>query len=285
MEKLITLVKSEFDSIKQSMLELVPSMDILGNDWKNLQKKMVKRLESAKSVEDIVKSGIFIDNVLLCFCSNLVVKKNRKQFIDAFNKAVTLAQSYAGSQFEKKVTDLLKSIYREGDGSISVSNSAYKNYLHELLVFNYLSNCKNVEVIDIERKIENGNSVDFVVRKDNKDIGFEVVTLQGIDPSKQDDDNTMGDFIYDRLKNKYLCKTKGLGEINNLDQLYIIPVIEYHNGMENFKMDYTFKEHLFFYPIMTPWLHQVEGEWCMELCSMKDYLETIRKKGLNNCNF
>lgn len=232
--------KNNFDKIKEYLIELIPYMGKLkGKDWNKIEREYSKRL-------DCLKEGILVPKSLIDFAIASIhpqqdeIAQHYKQWICALNDMIDESVGFSSKsqtltkQIDKKITDLLTDIE-----TIDDPNSNFKNILNELLVFNYLSEHENIEVEQIEMKIDSGKKIDYVVKvkSDKKKIGIEIMTIQGIRTDKQDDDDSMNEFIIERIEKKYKDKVRDLIEIKELDDLRIFPIIEDQDGLEQFSLD------------------------------------------------
>lgn len=104
---------------------------------------------------------------------------------------------------------------------------------------------------------------------------MEILTLQKIDPQKQEDDESMSEFLLGRIKKKYDDKIKNLNEINDLDNLYIMPIVEYAVGLErfNFPTNMQYATH-----IMCSHLNNNGNKWEMIISNINQYL-AMRREG------
>ena len=119
-------------------------------------------------------------------------------------------------------------------------------------------------------------SIDLILRNSSgKTIGVEILTLQNIDPQKQEDDESMSEFLLGRIKKKYDDKIKDLNEINDLDNLYIMPIVEYADGLErfNFPTNMQYATH-----IMCSHLNNNGNKWEMIISNINQYL-AMRREG------
>lgn len=233
--------EQNFGKIKQVLISLIPYMAHLHTkDWERMKKSYKKRLEileegiiPPKSVIDLAVAAIHPEQEHPC-------AQHYKCWLLGLNKAIedAIAHSSHNEQIAKQIKEKIVTLLTTVEATTDL-NSDFKNTLNELLVFNFLCNCENIEVIQIEKKLENGKSIDYVVRNkvDGKRIGYEVVTLQNINPEKQDDNESMKAFLNARLKQKYKDKTKELSEIEDLDDLCIFPIIEDQTGLEKFNYE------------------------------------------------
>ena len=271
--------EQNFNNIKQVLISLIPYMTHLRTrDWERIKKSYKKRLEMLKegvippkSVIDLAVAAIHPDQEHPC-------AQHYKCWLLGLNKAIEDAIAYSSynkqiaKQIEGKIVALLTTVEATTD-----LNSDFKNTLNELLVFNFLCNCENIEVVQIETKLENGKSIDYVVwhKVDNKRIGYEVVTLQNVNPEKQDDNESMKVFLNARLEQKYKDKTKELSEIEDLDDLRIFPIIEDQGGLEKFDYEiYSDISCTFYIPIFG---REEDGTYKICLLSAQEYFKKCRE--------
>ena len=145
-----------------------------------------------------------------------------------------------------------------------------------MLAIDYFNQCDKVKIIEIEKKLANNKSIDLILRNSyGKTIGVEILTLQKIDPQKQEDDESMSEFLLGRIKKKYDDKIKDLNEINDLDNLYIMPIVEYAVGLERFKFptNMQYATH-----IMCSHLNNNGNKWEMIISNINQYL-AMRREG------
>lgn len=175
-----------------------------------------------------------------------------------------------------KIEDIIRNLFTTGDNDMFGKNSDFKNRLNELLAIDYINQYDGVSIIEIEKKLDNGKSIDLILRNSSgKTIGVEILTLQNIHPQKQEDDESMSEFLLGRIKKKYDDKIKDLNEINDLDNLYIMPIVEYADGLErfNFPTNMQYATH-----IMCPHLNNNGNKWEMRISDINQYL-AIRREG------
>lgn len=275
--------EQNFDNIKQVLISLIPYLaHLCDKDWERIEKSSKKRMKilteegiPPKSVIDLAVAAIHPEQEHPC-------AQHYKCWLLGLNKVIedAIAHSSHNEQIAKQIKGKIVTLLTTVEATADV-NSDFKNTLNELLVFNFLCNCENIEVIQIEKRLKNGKSIDYVVRHkvDNKRIGYEVVTLQNINPAKQDDNESIKTFLNERLEQKYKDKTKGLLEIEDLDDLRIFPIMEDHIGLEMFDYN-TFSE--ISCPIHVPALDKGKNgtatTYRLCLLSAQEYFEK-RKEG------
>ena len=175
-----------------------------------------------------------------------------------------------------KIEDIIRNLFTTGDNDMFGGNSDFKNRLNELLAIDYFNQCDKVKIIEIEKKLANNKSIDLILRNSSgKTIGVEILTLQNIDPQKQEDDESMSEFLLGRIKKKYDDKIKDLNEINDLDNLYILPIVEYADGLERFNFPTNMQ---YATPIMCPHLNYYGSKMEIRISDINQYL-AIRREG------
>lgn len=273
MNDIITQINDNFEVLKSRLISTVPKMDILKpHEWDKIKKLLKDRLSKLDKGE-IITSNIFIEYVIHKY-SNL--EPNDKRWIDAFNDLVNRVLKDSDETLHNKIEDIIRNLFTTGDNDMFGKNSDFKNRLNELLAIDYINQCDGVSIIEIEKKLDNGKSIDLILRNSSgKTIGVEILTLQNIHPQKQEDDESMSEFLLGRIKKKYDDKIKDLNEINDLDNLYIMPIVEYADGLErfNFPTNMQYATH-----IMCPHLNNNGNKWEMRISDINQYL-AIRREG------
>ena len=228
------------DKIQERINESMPDIKTIlsGKEWNKVIKNYLKRVNTIPSgCNDVIKSSCLID-FIICSLGESDTAKINKETIKGINTEIHKALVYCDKHpsLLKKVKDTIRKSITEMDIDFATRNSAFKNWINELYVFNLLAGMDDYEIVDLERPFENGKTCDFVCRNSKGDeIWFEVVTIQGIDPSKQDDNITMNEFVNERIMNKFKEKTEGLLP-QNIPNIRILPVVEYVDGLEFFNI-------------------------------------------------
>lgn len=230
--------QEKIEKIKQTIFQFVPTFETLlsDNDWDKIIPNYLNRIDNIpEGLDNVISSTCLIDLIICSTKENEIGVANRLT-VRAINQEIEKALLYCEQHphYTAKIKDVVKKTLTEMDEDVFNSNSAFKNWINELFVFNLLTEWDGYEIIDIERSLGNGKTCDFVCRNcHGEEIWFEVVTLQRIDPSRQDDSATMNEFINNRIVDKYKAKTKDLLPVNT-PNLRILPVIEYVEGLERF---------------------------------------------------
>ena len=226
------------DKIQEIINESMPGFKTIlsDKDWNKVIKNYLKRVNAIPSgCNDTIKSSCLID-FIICSLGESDTAKANKETIKGINTEINKVLAYCDKRpsLLKKVKVTIRKSITEMDIDIATRNSAFKNWINELYVFNLLAGMDDYEIVDLERPFGNGKTCDFVCRDSKGDeIWFEVVTIQGIDPSKQDDNITMNEFINERIMNKFKEKTEGILP-NSIPNIRILPVVEYVDGLEEF---------------------------------------------------
>lgn len=275
MNYIITQLNDNFEVIKSILINTVPKMDILEpRDWSRIQKLLIKRLSKSNKGQTIT-SSTFIDIVIHKF-SNTKPNDEYVRWIDAFNNLVDRILKNTDEKLHKKIEDIIRNLFTTSDNDMFGRNSDFKNRLNELLAIDYFNQCDKVTIIEIEKKLANNKSIDLILRNSSgKTIGVEILTLQNIHPQKQEDDKSMSEFILERIKRKYEDKTKQLMEIKDLEDLLIMPIVEYANGLERFNFPTNMQ---YATPIMCPHLNYYGSKLEMRISDINQYL-AIRREG------
>lgn len=226
------------DKIQEIINESMPGFKTIlsDKDRNKVIKNYFKRVNAIPSgCNDAIKSSCLID-FIICSLGESDTAKANKETIKGVNTEINKALAYCDKHpsLLKKVKDTIRKSITEMDIDIAKRNSAFKNWINELYVFNLLAGMDDYEIVDLEHPLGNGKTCDFVCRNSKgEEILFEVVTIQGIDPSKQDDSITMNEFINERIMNKFKEKTEGILP-QNIPNIRILPVVEYVDGLEGF---------------------------------------------------
>lgn len=278
MNDIIEELKKHFELLKSELISIVPMMALLNTkEWNNLKNRIIKRISQVAKDENI-SSYIFIDYVIGVKSTNPDVRNHSKKFVESFNKLAKRIMDESEKSLHQKIEIVFKNLFITGDDDMCGGNSDFKNRLNELLAIDYFNQCDKVQIIEIEKTLINNKTIDIVLRHDSGDIiGIEILTLQNIDPFKQQDNESMTDFLFGRIKKKYEDKTKGLVKIDDLDNLLILPIVEYADGLETYKFTYDSQLST---PIMCSHLNYNNGDCEMVLSEINQYLENLQTRNV-----
>ncbi|WP_281530663.1 hypothetical protein [Leyella stercorea] len=278
MNDIIEELKKHFERLKSELISIVPMMALLNTkEWNNLKNRIIKRI-SPVAKDDTISSYIFIDYVIGVKSTNPDVRNHSKKFVESFNKLAKRIMDESEKSLHQKIEIVFKNLFITGDDDMCGGNSDFKNRLNELLTIDYFNQCDNVQIIEIEKPLINKKTVDIILKHKYGDIiGVEILTLQNIDPFKQQDNESMADFLFGRIKKKYEDKTKGLVKIDDLDNLLILPIVEYADGLETYKFTYDSQLST---PIMCSHLNYNNGDCEMVLSEINQYLENLHTRNV-----
>lgn len=278
MNDIIEELKKHFERLKSELISIVPMMALLNTkEWNNLKNRIIKRI-SPVAKDDTISSYIFIDYVIGVKSTNPDVRNHSKKFVESFNKLAKRIMDESEKSLHQKIEIVFKNLFITGDDDMCGGNSDFKNRLNELLTIDYFNQCDNVQIIEIEKPLINKKTVDIILKHKYGDIiGVEILTLQNIDPFKQQDNESMADFLFGRIKKKYEDKTKGLVKIDDLDNLLILPIVEYADGQETYKFTYDSQLST---PIMCSHLNYNNGDCEMVLSEINQYLENLHTRNV-----
>lgn len=231
-------LENNFDILWTEFCQFIPTAKELVaiRDIKKIAKNYARRYKSlCDSKQGFIKSPCLLDE----FVSSLGNISQKMAFCEEVNMIVGIIQlalnnanSLNNESIVKGVKDIIKQMIITLDLDILANNPDYRNRLNELLVFNWLCECENLTITDIAYPLGNGRDCDFrCFHKDGSEHLIEVVSIQNIDLSKQDDAATFSEFINNKVKKKYADKTKDLRDVPNIK---ILPILDYVNGLTDF---------------------------------------------------
>ena len=240
-KNLLNKVKTDFEKLWDGLCNLIPELNQLFSkkELQNLKKKYIAKLEALlRAGQKLITAPCLFDN----YISSNGTGNQSKEFIEEINfigssikKALNFANSTGDMRIYNKIKKIIKELIITMDEDPSSKNPDYRNRFHELMVFNMLMECDNVEVTDIGYKLgtgKNSKDCDFrCITNDGKVLLIEVMSIHNIDFTKQDDDSSFSEFINNKVINKYEDKTKGL---TLTDNLRILPIINYNEQLPNF---------------------------------------------------
>ena len=231
-------IETDFDTLWNLFCQYIPEVKELVSikDRAKFGKKYAKRYKSlCDSQQEHIKSPCLFDE----FVSSLGNENRKMEFYDEIKiiaKTVKLALNNALSLHCDSIINNVKEIVRQMiltlDLDTLANNPDYRNRLNELLVFNWLFECEHITITDIAYPLGNGKDCDFrCFHKDGTELLIEVVSIQNIDLSKQDNAETFSNFIKDKVEKKFADKTKNLIVFTNLK---ILPILDYVYGITEF---------------------------------------------------
>ena len=184
---------------------------------------------------NIITSSCLLER-FICTFNSAQLAKDFKNEVDSISSAIkeALSKSVSEEILTKAIKEIVKNMILTIDANPTSKNNDYRNRLNEILVYNWLSESENITVSFIERDLGNGNSCDFECQHvDGSTLLFDVYSINNLKIEKQDDSNTFSDFINQKVKEKFEKKTRNISTLPNFK---IIPILEYTEGLESFKI-------------------------------------------------
>lgn len=231
-------LENNFDVLWSNFSQFIPEAKeiIARREIAKFGKKYAKRYKLLlDSRQELIKSSCLLDEFVSSLGNeeqNLEFCNEVKMIAETIQLALSNAKSFNTDSIVKGVNDILKQMIITLDLDIAANNPDYRNKLNELLVFNWLCECKNLKITDIAYPLGNGKDCDFrCIHKDGTELLIEVVSIQNIDLSKQDNAITFSEFINKKVETKFTYKTRDLSDIPNLK---ILPILDYVKGIVEF---------------------------------------------------
>jgi hypothetical protein len=232
-------LQSNFDMLWKEFTILFPiANDVIKN--KELSKFRNSFIQKYKGICDsntnIITSSCLLERFICTFNSAQQAVNFKSEvacIASAIDKALRLSST--DKTLNNKIKDIVKNMIITYDANPSSENNDYRNRLNEILIYNWLSECENIKVSFIEKDLGNGKKCDFVCQHidDGSILLFDVKSINNLKIEKQDDSKTFSDFINQKVKEKFEEKTQ---DISTLPNLKIIPILEYTEGLESFRI-------------------------------------------------
>lgn len=161
------------------------------------------------------KNGQYLPH---CIFDLLILAENDKtdgayiRFLHHIDKTVDELKNSLDVSFHKRLRETTRQMIISFDEEIG-SNYQFLNFYGELLGLNsFLSQNEKVKLIDIERKLPNGKSVDFVFKHEGDDIPLYVdfVSYHNIKPDLLESKEEFISFFENKFSQKLDSKTQNL---------------------------------------------------------------------------
>ena len=212
--------KTEMNHVKRNLTNYIPELTkFIGDEkfpWDEIENKYNSRNENLfnnKHVDSILLEASIFDQIIS-------LKKGNSAFegmVDYYNKLFYQLNLLLNLEEKILVFKIIKNLLISFD-------SKYLNYLGELSVLYRLKNTGNFTIIEIEKTLPNGKSIDFdlMILNPKMRVLLEVTNIH-LNPKKvEQDKKKIGVFIDGRLNRKMKDKKKNLIEEWNI---HLIPVI------------------------------------------------------------
>ncbi len=196
--------------------------DITEREIRKLVDNYKTRFENLLKESDLDK----INYTPHCIFDLLVLAENDRTEVNQYSQLLNHIEKIVESLLQK-VDESLHSKLKETIRQMIVSidkkignNYQYLNFYGEILGLEFfLSKDDGFKLIDIEKKLPNGNSVDFVFKsvEDKTPLYVDFISLHNIKPELLDSENEFVKFFENRFNQKIENKTKNLEfQENNL---------------------------------------------------------------------
>lgn len=275
-QRVLDALKHQFDTIENLVKDVVPICDeiISKKDWRNIQKRYVNRYANFNVGTLNITSSAFIDIIVFAYNGDA----RAIAVISHVKKCIEIISSYVAiyTQFKSAYYDILKRMIVSFDSDPNSNNSDFKNGISELTIFANLCESCCLEILHIEKLLDNGKSVDFSVRLSSKTevLDFDIITYQNIDPHQHETSDTVNTFLDKRISEKYSDKMKNLPN-GSYPEFRVLPIVEYREGMEIFCYEVDSSKSL---PIMAYFANTIDGktEYC--LMDLNDVCAELRTR-------
>ena len=206
--------------VKYNLGIYIPELiDFIGEEnfpWDDVEKKFDRKIQERVSEtkgETITIEASIFDQIIL-------LKKGDSDYhglMDFYNKLFHQLKSLLNKKEKRLILKIIKNLLISFD-------SKYLNYLGELSVLYQLKRTNNFTLLEVEKVLPNGKSIDFdlMIRGPEMRVLIEVLNIQ-INPLKVENDaNSIKTFINGRLGQKVADKKVNLMEDCNV---HFVPVI------------------------------------------------------------
>ncbi|MBI9055980.1 MAG: hypothetical protein JEY96_19315 [Bacteroidales bacterium] len=199
-------------------------VDIIGEKkkfWKKVRLKYLDRLSLIKNVTLEKKSYISRRS----FLDNLISSKNESDESKAFMLDINyrVKNIYREISSKKELLDKLRSILEQ---LILPEIDEPKSYdrVGEIYALDYIISLENIEILEMEYKLENGKRIDCLLLNKGKNKKFLIDFLSiNIDPEKVESSDGLTKLLLNRILPKYKQKTINLKTIDY--SFKVLPII------------------------------------------------------------
>ena len=206
--------------VKQNLSIFLPELTkFIGDEqfpWDEIDYKFDKKIESRFSKNP--EGSIIVE---ACIFDQIVsIKKRNTDYtgmMDFYNKLFYQLNTLLNKTEKKLILKTIRNLLVSFD-------SKYLNYLGELSALYKLKQTNNFILLDVEKVLPNGKSIDFdmMIKEPKMQVLIEILNIQ-INPEKvEDDSNKICDFINGRIIEKLSVKKLNLVEEWNI---HLVPII------------------------------------------------------------
>lgn len=275
-QRVLNALKHKFDEIEKLVKDVIPMSDeFIGNkDWRGIKKRYISRYDSFNDGGFDISSSAFLDIIIFAHSGEV----NACAVIYHIKKCVEIVSLYVKSraQYKSALHAILRNMILSFDVNPNSKNSDFKNWISELTIFANLCQSCCLEILEVEKPLGNGKSVDFSVRLSTtqKVLDFDIITYQNIDPSLHPTSKSINEFINKRIYDKYSAKMENLPD-GSYPEFRVLPIVEYQEGMEYFCYEIDSSKSL---PIMAYFANIVDGQTEYCLINLNDLCAELRTR-------
>lgn len=206
--------------VKQNLSIFLPELvKFIGEEqfpWDEIDYKFEKKIDSRFSK---TSSNLLI--VEACILDQIVsIKKGHSDYngmMDFYNKLFYQLNILLNNEEKNLIFNTIRNLHISFD-------LKYLNFLGELSALYKLKQTNNFTLLDVEKVLPNGKSIDFdiMIKEPEMRVLIEILNIQ-VNPEKvEDDTNRICDFINARIVKKLSSKKLNLNEEWNI---HLVPII------------------------------------------------------------
>ena len=231
------------DTFKGIVSVCVPSVvELMANkNWRKLWNKYNQRLQDLLSRPYIRNRSFYFIDFLSILCDARQSKAEMIQtynLFEAFENTVQELFDIIHSnrnlemKFQHKLEAKIVEVVTAGPSLADESNnSSFKNFVNEIAFFYHIAKHLQIGLVDIEKNLPNGKSVDFHLVWDNSEYFVDTITIQNTLNQEE-----LNRFIEGKINDKFFQKTQNLQDKYILDKFRVQAIIEFE---DNRLLDYS----------------------------------------------
>ncbi|WP_430933297.1 hypothetical protein [Saccharicrinis sp. 156] len=233
-----TTIEEQLNIFKQKLNKYIPEIYSLSEIKDSMLKKKINAVK--ERYNQLIKIEVTNTNYrphciydLLVLAENDPNPKNRyASFLIHIETIVKEIKELIDSSLMPKVKDAIVQMMLAVDKKIG-TNFQYLNFYGELLGTHFILK-KGFNLIDIEKELPNGKTVDFVFnsKDDNTPLYMDFISYHNIDPSRYKTEEKFESFLRKKFEEKIIAKTVNLKsrdqflEIDNKEiPFMLLPII------------------------------------------------------------
>ncbi len=173
-------------SVNGESVQFSTKLDIVPELWDATNQKMIGTTKAAREFNallDDIRTSLRthyreiekFDYVILGEHPDPNISSFHRYFTNIINKEIDKALTFATTypEYEYKVKNIITNMITSIDDiHIQNLNEDFKNWINELFVLNFLLTCPNYTIVDMERRLSNGKSADYLFRHNTTNEDF-----------------------------------------------------------------------------------------------------------------